>query len=329
MMSSLTWARLSLRTSSAQYGSLGRAVSTLAETPTPTEPDTTGGEETDVSAAITAETDNETAPSITARRLGKRELFITRNEFYYYFNIRRITAAGQVRLSVPSPPGSCTAGFQVGRPRPGFHSLMRSPPLRRSTGARVGSADEAVSIRTAGDDLRNPGGGQHSDPMAPSRESGSQLARKGFLDHQLIWKPLMMDARLCQRLCRTPPEIQHAHQFENDLGNDLGSASRAESDNGLARLQHKRRRHARKRPFASGNGIGLGVSGEEMGRFFLEHVRLPIRRRAMRANPAGVIRIDPLSQVAGVFLGHQAARHVHEIRSEERRVGKECRSRWS
>ena len=42
-----------------------------------------------------------------------------------------------------------------------------------------------------------------------------------------------------------------------------------------------------------------------------------------------ILGIDPGSRVTGYGVIRQVGRQLSYLRSEERRVGKECRSRWS
>ena len=50
---------------------------------------------------------------------------------------------------------------------------------------------------------------------------------------------------------------------------------------------------------------------------------------ADRKDHQAIIRIQPVRSQHGTAISHVAQRSRHLIRSEERRVGKECRSRWS
>ena len=72
----------------------------------------------------------------------------------------------------------------------------------------------------------------------------------------------------------------------------------------------------------------LEAACREVSSAELEDIRRaagPIRRFA-EAQRAALTELTAFSPSPGVFLGHRV---IPLLRSEERRVGKECRSRWS
>src|SRR2546430_14614624 len=91
------------------------------------------------------------------------------------------------------------------------------------------------------------------------------------------------------------------------------------------------RRFFDRRLLAKGN-FGLKLVGDGLGNFALdrEHVvERPIimLRPEMRIGP-GVDQLGVYTNAVGRAL-HASLKHMRDARSEERRVGKECRSRWS
>ena len=86
--------------------------------------------------------------------------------------------------------------------------------------------------------------------------------------------------------------------------------------------------------------VRAGAGGDEAGLFAREVLRMYLRyaeRKGWRAtvvdtseNPAGGVK-DATVTVSGegIYSSLKYESGVHRVRSEERRVGKECRSRWS
>ena len=68
---------------------------------------------------------------------------------------------------------------------------------------------------------------------------------------------------------------------------------------------------------APADGVGQRVQVQGLPPAPLDHERRPLHQLGQRALDVERAAHDPLAQLAG------------EQRSEERRVGKECRSRWS
>src|ERR1035438_4731580 len=119
-----------------------------------------------------------------------------------------------------------------------------SPPGCSAARTRVGGAHKSLSVRAPRYDLRYAHRRHLLQFVASPRQSDLQPAGQGFLDHQLVRKPLVMDARLDERFLGAHAEVKLPHQFEHYLRNDLWPARCAEGDEGLAVLKHEGGSHA-------------------------------------------------------------------------------------
>src|ERR1039458_6650529 len=143
-------------------------------------------------------------------------------------------------------PALNTAGTWTRLPRSLFKAgwATFSPPGCVAPRTGVGGAHETFAVGASRHDLRYAHRRHLLQLVASPRQASLQLAGQGFLDHQLVWEPLVMDPRTGNRFLRAHPEVKQAHQFEHHLRNDLRSARCAEGDERLAVFEHQRGGHA-------------------------------------------------------------------------------------